>query len=74
MNHLHMRFDEAVDSAQVFLATHAALSKDKGLINPDSGKATSSTTPRGMTGGNFAKPHQRAIAETRRQWQDFGRS
>jgi len=51
--------------------THAALNKDRGLIDPDTGKATDPTTPRGMIGDNFAKAVSGAIAETRRQWQDF---
>jgi hypothetical protein len=51
--------------------THAALNKDRGLIDPDTGKATGPTTPRGMVGDNFAKAVSGAIAETRRQWQDF---
>ena len=51
--------------------THAALNKDRGLIDPDTGKATGPTTPRGMVEDNFAKAVTGAIAETRRQWQDF---
>jgi hypothetical protein len=51
--------------------THAALNKDRGLIDPDSGKAIDPTTPRGMIEDNFAKAVSGAIAETRRQWQDF---
>ena len=51
--------------------THAALNKDRGLIDPDTGKATDPTTPRGMVGDNFAKAVSGAIAEPRRQWQDF---
>jgi hypothetical protein len=51
--------------------THAALNKDRGLINPETGSATNPTTPRGMVGDNFAKAVTGAIAETRRQWQDF---
>ena len=51
--------------------THAALNKDRGLIDPDTGKATVPTTSRGMIGDNFAKAVSGAIAETRRQWQDF---
>ena len=51
--------------------THAALNKDRGLIDPDTGKTTDPTTPRGMVGDNFAKAVSGAIAETRRQWQDF---
>jgi hypothetical protein len=51
--------------------THAALNKDLGLIDPDTGTATTPTTPRGMVGSNFAKAVAGAIAETRRQWQDL---
>jgi hypothetical protein len=51
--------------------THAALNKDNGLIDPDTGEATDPTTPRGMVGDNFAKAVAGAITETRRQWQDF---
>jgi hypothetical protein len=51
--------------------THAGLNKDRGLIDPDTGNATGPTTPRGMIGDNFAKAVTGAIAETRRQWQDF---
>src|SRR4051794_41758941 len=35
--------------------THAALNKDTGLIDPDTGAATDPTKPRGMVGENFAK-------------------
>jgi hypothetical protein len=51
--------------------THAALNKDRGLIDPITGRATDPTTSRGMVGDNFAKAVSGAIAETRRQWQDF---
>ena len=51
--------------------THAALNKDRGLIDPDTGKTTDPTTPRGMVEDNFAKAVSGAVAETRRQWQDF---
>jgi hypothetical protein len=51
--------------------THAALNKDRGLIDPVTGQATNPTTPRGMVGDNFAKAVSGAIAESRRQWQDF---
>jgi hypothetical protein len=51
--------------------THAALNKDRGLIDLDTGKATGPTTPRGMVGDHFAKAVSGAITETRRQWQDF---
>ena len=33
--------------------THAALNKDRGLIDPVTGQATDPTTPRGMVGDNF---------------------
>ena len=52
--------------------THAALNKDRGLIDPDTRKATGPTTPRGIIGDNFTKAVLGAVAETRRQWQDFG--
>jgi hypothetical protein len=51
--------------------THAALNKDNGLIDPDTGATTEPTTPRGMVGENFSKAVAGAIIETRRQWQDF---
>ena len=51
--------------------THAGLNKDRGLIDPITGRATDPTTSRGMVGDNFAKAVSGAIAETRRQWQDF---
>ena len=51
--------------------THAALNKDRGLIDPETGKTTDPTTPRGMVEDNFAKAVAGAIAETRRQWTDF---
>ncbi len=51
--------------------THAALNKDNGLIDPDTGETTGPTTPRGMVGENFSKAVAGAIIETRRQWQDF---
>ena len=51
--------------------THAALNKDTGLIDPDTGEATDPTKPRGMVGENFAKAVAGAIEETRRQWQDL---
>jgi hypothetical protein len=51
--------------------THAALNKDRGLIDPVTGRATDPTTPRGMVGDNFTKAVSGAITESRRQWQDF---
>jgi hypothetical protein len=51
--------------------THAALNKDTGLIDPQTGQATGPTTPRGMIGEDFAKAVTGAVEETRRQWQDL---
>jgi hypothetical protein len=51
--------------------THAALNKDRGLIDPATGKTTDPTTPRGMVEDNFAKAVAGAVAETSRQWDDF---
>ena len=51
--------------------THAALNKDRGLIDPATGDATDPTTPRGLVEDNFAKAVTGAVAETRRQWRDF---
>jgi hypothetical protein len=51
--------------------THAALNKDRGLIDPATGAATAPTTPRGQVEDNFAKAVAGAVAETRRQWRDF---
>jgi len=51
--------------------THAALNKDRGLIDPATGRATGPTTPRGMVGDNFDKAVSGAVVETRRQWQDL---
>jgi hypothetical protein len=51
--------------------THAALNKDTGLIDPNTGMATAPTKPRGKVGSNFAKAVVAAIVETRHQWQDF---
>jgi hypothetical protein len=51
--------------------THAALNKDTGLIDPDTGEATEPTKPRGMVEDNFAKAVAGAIAESRRQWEDL---
>jgi hypothetical protein len=51
--------------------THAAMNKDTGLIDPQTGAATDPTTGRGMVGKNFAKAVEGAIQETRRQWRDF---
>jgi hypothetical protein len=51
--------------------THAALNKDTGLIDPNTGDASEPTTPRGKVGSNFAKAVAGAEVETRHQWQDF---
>jgi hypothetical protein len=51
--------------------THAALNKDNGLVDPDTGRATDPTTPRGEVGENFAKAVAGAISESRRQWEDL---
>jgi len=51
--------------------THAAINKDRGLIDPETGKTTDPTTPRGMVEDNFAKAVSGAVIESRRQWQDF---
>jgi hypothetical protein len=51
--------------------THAALNKDLGLIDPNTGAATDPATSRGRVGSNFAKAVAGAIGETRRQWRDF---
>ena len=51
--------------------THAALNKDNGLVDPETGEATGPTTPRGMVEDNFAAAVAGAIEETRRQWRDF---
>jgi hypothetical protein len=51
--------------------THAALNKDNGLVDPETGEATGPTTPRGMVEDNFARAVAGAIEETRRQWRDL---
>ena len=51
--------------------THAALNKDNGLVDPNTGEVTGPTTSRGMVEENFAMAVAGAITETRRQWQDF---
>jgi hypothetical protein len=51
--------------------THAALNKDTGLVDPETGETAEPTTPRGMVGDNFAKAVAAAIEESRRQWQDL---
>lgn len=51
--------------------THAALNKDNGLVDPNTGATTGPSTPRGIVQGNFAKAVAGAVAESRRQWQDL---
>jgi hypothetical protein len=51
--------------------THAALNKDRGLIEPNNGRATEPGTPRGQVADNFADAVAGAITESRRQWRDF---
>ncbi|SHN46971.1 CinY protein [Cryptosporangium aurantiacum] len=51
--------------------THAALNKDRGLIDPVDGRATEPGTSRGQVRNNFAAAVAGAIAESRRQWRDF---
>lgn len=51
--------------------THAALNKDRGLIDPATGRTTDPTTPRGMVEDNFAKAVAGATEETQHQWQEF---
>jgi hypothetical protein len=51
--------------------THAALNKDTGLVDQNTGAATEPTTPRGAAGSNFALAVTGAIVETRHQWQDL---
>ena len=51
--------------------THAALNKDNGLVDPETGAATDPTTPRGMVEDNFARAVAGAIEESRRQWRDL---
>lgn len=50
--------------------THSTLNKDKGIINPDSGAASSPSPTRGQVKSNFAKAVAGAITETKRQWAD----
>ena len=54
--------------------THAALNKDRGLIDPVTGQATDPTTPRGMVGDNFAKAVSGAIARAVASGRTSGRS
>ncbi|MCA2217136.1 CinY protein [Jidongwangia harbinensis] len=50
---------------------HAALNKDRGLIDPATGKTADPTTPRGAVGDNFANAVAGAVADSRRQWRDL---
>lgn len=51
--------------------THAALNKDNGFVDANTGEATGPTTARGMVRENFALAVAGAMTETRRQWRDF---
>jgi len=51
--------------------THAALNKDRGVVDPATGETADPTTPRGMVEDDFAKAVSGAVTETRRQWTDF---
>ncbi|WIM94543.1 CinY protein [Actinoplanes oblitus] len=51
--------------------THAALNKDNGLVDPDTGGTTAPATRRGLVLTNFAKAVTGAIVETRHQWQEL---
>jgi hypothetical protein len=51
--------------------THAALNKDRGLIDPVTGETADPATPRGAVGDNFAKAVAGAVADSRRQWRDL---
>ena len=51
--------------------THAALNKDRGLIDPATEETADPTTPRGAVGDNFAKAVAGAVADSRRQWRDL---
>ncbi|BCJ41253.1 hypothetical protein GCM10010168_44490 [Actinoplanes ianthinogenes] len=51
--------------------THAALNKDNGIVDPDTGDTTDPTTPRGIVRTNFAKAVTGAIVETRHQWEEL---
>uniref|UniRef100_UPI001C68DFAB hypothetical protein n=1 Tax=Pseudonocardia pini TaxID=2758030 RepID=UPI001C68DFAB len=51
--------------------THAALNKDRGLVDPVTGEVSAPTTPRGMVGDNFEKAVDAAGTETVRQWRDL---
>ena len=51
--------------------THAALNKDRGMVDPTTATATEPTTPRGIVEDNFAKAVAGAVEETSRQWRDL---
>ncbi|GAA4547167.1 hypothetical protein GCM10023175_30920 [Pseudonocardia xishanensis] len=51
--------------------THAALNKDRGIVDPVTGEVADPTTSRGMVGHNFAAAVAAAEAETARQWRDL---
>ena len=54
--------------------THGTLNKDRGTIDPVTGAAGAALTSRGKVPGlsdNFRRAVRGAIAETRRQWEDF---
>jgi hypothetical protein len=55
----------------VHRVTHAALNKDRGLIDPATGDTSDPTTARGAVEDNFAKAVAGAIVESRRQWENF---
>jgi hypothetical protein len=51
--------------------THAALNKDTGVIDLDTGATSDPTTPRGKVANNFAKAVAGAVVETRHQWREL---
>jgi cell division septation protein DedD len=50
---------------------HSWLNKDKGLIDPDTGKAESPSTPRGQIGNNFQNVVSGARNQAKAVWGDF---
>ncbi len=50
---------------------HAALNKDKGLIDVKTGRARGAKTSRGLIKGNFARAVTAAIDDTRNKWAYF---